>query len=142
MFVYRRAVRFAEVDAARLVFFSRYVEYCHDAMEALFAALPGGYEDFTMRRDLGLPTVRLEIEYRAPLRYGDVARLETDVLRVGRTSITLRHRIWRDADDALVTVVEQVVVVTRLSTLVPQPVPDDVRGLFDAHLVPEGAARS
>jgi 4-hydroxybenzoyl-CoA thioesterase len=136
VFVFRRTVRFADVDAARLLFFARFLDYAHDALEALFAELPGGYAHLTMTRDLGIPTVRIDAEYRAPLRYGDVARFEIDVMRLGRTSITLRHTIRRDSDDEVVATLRHVIVLTRLSTLTPEPLPEDVRTLFARHLRP------
>ena len=76
MFRLERPVRFAEVDAARIVFFARYLDYCHDAIEALFGALDGGYAELTMKRGLGVPSVHVEIDYHAPLRYGDVAVID------------------------------------------------------------------
>lgn len=90
-FRYERPVRFADVDAARIVFFARYLDYCHDAIEALFNDLPGGYAHLTMVRDIGVPSVRVEVDYRAPLRYGDVALIDVTVERVGEKSITLRQ---------------------------------------------------
>jgi 4-hydroxybenzoyl-CoA thioesterase len=133
MFTCRRPVRFAEIDAAQIVFFARVLEYCHDALEALFAALPGGYPRLTMSRDLGIPTVHVEMDFTAPLRYGDVARLETTVLAIGRTSVTLSHVIRRDADGLCCATVRHVIVITRLSTLAPQPIPEDVRALLEEH---------
>ena len=57
---HERPVRFADVDAARIVYFARYLDYCHDAIEALFGGLPGGYAHLTMARDVGVPSVRVE----------------------------------------------------------------------------------
>ena len=134
MLVFRRTVRFAEVDAAGLVFFPRVHEYCHDAIEALFGALDGGYAQLVRARDLGVPTVRLETDFRAPLRYGDVARFETSVERIGRTSITFRHVVRREADDVVAATIRHVVVVSRMSVLGALPVPDDIRALLEEHL--------
>jgi len=139
MFVHRRPVRFAEVDAARIVFFARYLEFCHDGLEALFGALDGGYPALTMGRDIGIPSVHAEVHWRAPLRYGDTARIEITVLKLGRTSITFRHRLVRDADDVVCADVRQVVVTALLATLTPVPLPDDVRALLAQHLVPDEA---
>jgi len=135
MFTYRRPVRFAEVDAARLVFFARFHEFCHDALEALFAALPGGYPHLTQVRDIGIPTVHISTDFTAPLRYGDAALFEIEVLEVGRTSVTFRHTVRREADGAVCAVIRQVVVTTKLATLEPVPVPADVRALVEAHLI-------
>jgi 4-hydroxybenzoyl-CoA thioesterase len=133
VFVFRRPVRFAEVDAAGIVFFPRYHEYCHDALEAFFGELPGGYAALFRERDLGVPTVHLETDFKSPLRYGDVARFEMAIERVGRTSLTFHHTIRREADGVIAATVRQVVVMTRISTLTPIPVPDDVRALLDRY---------
>lgn len=132
MFVFHRPVRFADVDAARIVFFARYLEYCHDALEALFAPLPGGYSAMINDRDVGVPSVRIEVDYRAPLRYGDTARIETVVEKVGNTSVVFVHTLRRDADGTECARVRQVVVTAKLSTLTPLAVPDDVRALLAA----------
>jgi 4-hydroxybenzoyl-CoA thioesterase len=134
MFRFRRAVRFAEVDAARLVFFARFLDYCHDALEAMFAGLPGGYPRLTMVEDVGIPTVRVGARFQAPLRYGDVALFETEVVRIGRTSVEVRHTVRREADGEVCAVIEQVFVTSRLSTLTPVPVPPHVRVLLEAHI--------
>jgi 4-hydroxybenzoyl-CoA thioesterase len=126
MFVFRRPVRFGDVDVAGIVFFPRYHEYCHDALEAFFGELPGGYATLVRTRDLGVPTVHLETEFKHPLRFGDVARFETVIERIGRTSVTFHHTIRRDGDDIVAATVRHVIVLTRITTLTPVPVPDDI----------------
>jgi 4-hydroxybenzoyl-CoA thioesterase len=133
LFTFRRPVRFAEVDAAGLVFFPRYHEYCHDALEAFFGELPGGYAALFRERDLGVPTVHLETDFRRPLRYGDVARFETTIERIGRTSVTFHHTIHREGDDTVAATVRQVVVLTRISTLAPIPVTGDILELLEKY---------
>lgn len=133
IFVFRRPVRFAEIDCAGVVFFPRVHEYCHEALEALFAELDGGYPRLVRTRELGVPTVRLDTEFRAPLRYGDTACIETAVERVGRSSIAFRHRITREGDGTVTALVRHVVVMARLSTLTPVEVPPDVRALLDRY---------
>jgi len=132
---YERAVRFEDVDAARLVFFARYFGYCHEALEALFAPMEGGYARVVLVRGIGFPSVHVEADYMAPLRYGDGVRIATYVLHVGRTSCRLRYDMSRTSDGARIAKVEQVVVVTNLATIEKIAIPDDVRALFESHRV-------
>ena len=134
MFRLERPVRFADVDAARIVFFARHLEYCHDALEALFNQLPGGYAGLTMERDVGVPSVHVEIDYKAPLRYGDVALIDVHVEKIGSKSVIFRHEISRGRDGAPCATVRQVVVTARLTELGAVPIPDDVRALLEAQL--------
>jgi 4-hydroxybenzoyl-CoA thioesterase len=135
MFRHERPVRFAEVDAARIVYFAWYLDFCHDALEALFAALPGGYAHLTMVRGIGFPSVRVEADYLAPLRYGDVALIDVSVERLGTRSIALRYALTRSADGVPCAALRQVVVVSRLDALASIDIPDDVRALLAPHLI-------
>lgn len=134
MFRHVRPVRFAEVDAARIVYFARYLDFCHDALEAFFGELPGGYPHLTMVRGLGIPSVRVEVDYLAPLRYGDTALMDVSVERLGQRSITFVHSLTRAADGVRCAAVRQVVVLCRLDDLVSVDIPEDLRALLTPHL--------
>jgi len=134
MFRFERPVRFAEVDPARVVFFPHVGAYCHDALEALLAELPGGYAALVADRDLGIPTARFDVDFRAPLRYGDVAVIMVEIERIGRSSVALRYVIRRRADDVLCALVRHVIVVARMSTFTSEPIPADMKSVLQAHL--------
>lgn len=134
-FVYERAVRFEEVDAAGLAFFARFFNWCHEAMERFFDGVPGGYVDMINHRRLGFPAVHLEADWKAPLRYGDVARIEVSVPKIGTTSVTFRYVLTRLADGAHVATVDHVTVVTDLDSMTKRPIPDDCRALLERHAV-------
>ncbi|WP_394820588.1 acyl-CoA thioesterase [Pendulispora albinea] len=136
MLVHERAVRFEEIDAAGIVFFPRFLNYCHDAMEALFAPLDGGYVRLVTERHIGLPTVHVEADYRSPLRYGDVARIEVTIPHVGSRSFTLHYRFARAADGLPVAEVKHIVATTDLTAMRAVPIPNDVRAVLERHRAP------
>jgi 4-hydroxybenzoyl-CoA thioesterase len=133
-FRFTRAVRFEDVDAARIVFFARYFNYCHEAMEAFFAALPDGYPHLILKRGVGFPVVHLESDFSSPLRYGDVFDVDVSVKRIGGKSCTFCYAFTNAG--APVAMVTQVVVATDLATIASINLPDDVRALLAQHLVP------
>ena len=134
--VYERPVRFEEVDAAGIAFFARFFNWCHEAMERFFDGVPGGYVDLITRRRIGFPAIHLTADWKTPLRYGDVARIETSVLKVGTTSATLRYTLTRTSDGAHVATIEHVTVATNLDTMTKRPLPDDCRALLELHRPP------
>jgi 4-hydroxybenzoyl-CoA thioesterase len=97
--------------------------------------LPGGYSELVMKRRVGLPTVHLEVDFTAPLRFGDVARIELGVTRIGRSSCTLQTNISRNRDGTKVAAVRSVYVATDLSALRAIGIPDDMRRLLDGHTI-------
>lgn len=140
MFEHRCAVRWGDIDAAGIAYFPQFFDYVHQAIEALFAALPGGYAALTQKRRVGVPTVHLEADYRAPLRYGDQVVVQTRVRSLGRSSVRFEHTLLRCAPEGSglepSASVRQVVVVSDLAALRSIEMPGDIRRLLEAHLEP------
>ena len=129
-----RQVKFEEVDAAGIVFFGRFFNYCHDAMERFFDRVDGGYVGIINQRRMGFPAVHIDASWTSPLRYGDVARIEVTVKKVGTTSCTFRYLVTRASDGVPVATVEHVTVATDLATMKKRALPDDIRALLEAHV--------
>lgn len=142
MLVYERAIRFEEVDAAAIVFFAYYAHYAHEAMEAFFAELDGGYPHLIVGRKIGLPAVHIEMNFKAPAKYGDLLRIETSTARLGNRSAVLRYKMYvahRDGAEmppgtSEVCELLHTVVTSDLTALASCEMPADVRAAFSSHL--------
>jgi 4-hydroxybenzoyl-CoA thioesterase len=134
-----RPVRFDEVDAARIVFFARFLGYAHEAMESFFSGLEGGYQRLILERQIGLPAVDVKMKFSSPARYGDTLRIETTTARLGNRSAVLRYRMRQSGGGALVAEIEHTVVTTDLVRTVSIDMPEDVRAILSAHLETAGA---
>jgi acyl-CoA thioester hydrolase len=87
-FRHRVDVRYLEVDQQGVVFNMWYLAYFDDALTAFLAA--GGLPyDRLLAGGTDLQLVRTEIDWSAPLRFGEPAWVEVTVTRAGRTSFTL-----------------------------------------------------
>jgi 4-hydroxybenzoyl-CoA thioesterase len=133
VFVFERPIRFDEVDPAGIVFFARYANFAHEAIEAFFEDLEGGYPGLIQKRRVGLPIVRYEADFLAPLRYGDKLRVETSCTQLGKTSATFTHEIKNAQTLELCAVLRQVVVTVALDAFRPTPMPPDVRAKLESH---------
>jgi 4-hydroxybenzoyl-CoA thioesterase len=138
-FVFDRPVKFDDIDAALILFFARFFNYAHDAMEAFFGQLPGGYVRLINERRIGFPAVHVEADFISPLRFGDVARIRVEVGRIGNSSCTFLHHMSRAADGAPVARVTHVCAAMNLTTMKAIPIPEDLRALLTRHLVPVAA---
>lgn len=85
-------VRFADVDAAAIVFYPRYFEMLNGAVEDWFAHM--GYDFRRMHVDLGIgtPTVKLECEFVASSELGDELTITLIPRKIGRTSCAFDFR--------------------------------------------------
>ena len=134
-----RPIKFEEMDAAGIVFFGSFLGFAHEAMEHFFEGLEGGYPRLIMSRRVGLPAVKVGMSFHAPLRYGDVLRIETATARLGNRSAVLRYRMFRVPDGALSAEVEHTIVSTNLETLTSCDMPTDVRAILMEHRVVEAS---
>lgn len=134
MIAYERPIRFEDVDAARIVFFGRYLFYAHEAMEHFFSGLEGGYPRLILERGVGLPAVDVNVKFSAPVRYGEVLSIETTTAHLGNKSAKLRYRMRRTGDGVVVAEVLHTVVTTDLAAMRSIEMPADVRAVFEAHL--------
>jgi len=130
----RKLIRFAHCDPAGIGFYPRYVElvnevvedWCRDGLEVDFHTLHEVHR-------LGLPTVRLEMEFMLPSRYGEVLEFSLVVLRIGASSMTIEVRA--SAEDKLRFRGELVVILMSLETMKAVPIDEQWRPGFERWLV-------
>lgn len=129
-FVRELPVRFPDVDFARVVYYPRFFGYCHQVFEDFFAAEVGvPYARMLQERKVGYPTVHASADFKSPLRFGDVVRIELTTDSVGEKSITSRYRLGcKGTACAELKIVTAPVDLERFTGL---KVPDDVRAAFE-----------
>jgi 4-hydroxybenzoyl-CoA thioesterase len=126
-FQQQRAIRFSDCDPAAIVFYPQYFVMLNAHIEDWFTeGLGVDYYRLVAERRIGLPTVRLEVDFVAVSRMGDKVALELEVERVGATSLTLQRHISGVQGDRRMTA-RQVLVTTSLDTHRAIELPDDVR---------------
>ena len=130
-------VRFADVDDARVVYYPRYLHYCHVAFEEWMESGFGKPYAETFQQDaVGFPAVNVNVDYAAPSRFGDVLRIVVSVARVGTKSATIRYRFY--ADDSAPRVDARVTVAcVDMNTFAAMPHPERFREFFERHVEAE-----
>ncbi|MFN4091704.1 MAG: acyl-CoA thioesterase [Brevundimonas sp.] len=94
VFITNRPVRFADCDAAGIVFFPRYFEMLNGVVEDWFAGPLGvSFRELHMERHVSVPTAAIEARFMLPSRLEDDLTFSLSVTRLGGASCTLRHRI-------------------------------------------------
>jgi len=134
-------------DPAGIVYFPRFFELFHEAMETWFAdALGIPYRDVILGRRIGFPTVHTEADFQSPTQFGEHVAVELRVGRVGRSSIELLYRVvgriagrvhGSGGDTDVRATGRTVVALMDLDPASPgyrrgMPIPDDLRARIDA----------
>lgn len=92
-FVKPLLVRFKHCDPAGIVFYPRYFEMMNDLVEDWCAdGLGLSFGEMHLRDGMGVPTANIECRFSAPSFLGDTLSRSLEVIRLGRSSMTLRIR--------------------------------------------------
>jgi 4-hydroxybenzoyl-CoA thioesterase len=130
-------VRFADVDDARVVYYPKYLDYCHVAFEDWMEDGFGKPYSATFQDDrVGFPAVNVNVDYAAPSRFGDVLRVVVTVARVGEKSATIRYRFFA-ADGSQRVDARVTVACVDMHTFAGIPHPERFREFFTRHLEEE-----
>ena len=128
------AIEFNHCDPAGIVFYPRYFEMTNHVCENFFREAVGlSYADM-MKQHAGVPTVRLETDFRAPSRLGDVLEVTLDVLRLGTSSVTFEIVGACSGQVRLVVAITLVWAKEVDGAIGPQPWPDAMRARLQGYV--------
>lgn len=128
-FTHRLTVRFRDCDPLGHVNNAVYLTYLEETRFAHWRA-EWGFGTTDPAADIpGVILARVEIDYRAQARYGDVLEIRMRVATLGRSSFTYEYEIV-DASGGVVATAKSVMVVFDYATQKPVPISDRVRAIL------------
>jgi acyl-CoA thioester hydrolase len=94
-------VRFSEVDSIGIVWHGHFVKYLEDGRESFGRRYGLGYFD-VFEKGLLTPIVKLDINYKLRVRYGETVVIETTYVKCDAAKIIFDYTIYRKSDHAVV----------------------------------------
>ena len=130
-------ISWGHCDPAGIVYYPRFFELFHAAMETWFGQRLGmPYDHVIVDRKIGFPSVHTQADFRRPTRFGERVAVELRVAKLGRSSIAFDY-VVRGSDPADARVVGN--TVCAVMDLDPAsstfhravPLPDDLRAAIE-----------
>lgn len=101
-FLARRLIRFSDVDPAGIAYYPRIHNIIHEAFEDLWEEYIGvRYYYLIQGEKIGFPMIHTEIDFKAPLRFGERALIRVNAFHIGRSSLGLRYLIETRGETAV-----------------------------------------
>jgi YbgC/YbaW family acyl-CoA thioester hydrolase len=126
----RLRVRWAEIDAQKIVFNGHYLMYFDTAIAAYWRALAMPYAQTMDYLGGDLYVRKATLEYEGSARYDDVLDIGVRCSRIGTSSILFHGAVFR-ADEGLVSC-ELVYVFADPHTQTSRPVPQELRDVLQS----------
>lgn len=92
-YVYNTRIQFGHVDAAGVMYFSRFYELAHETYESLMRKAGIPLEKIFNEGEWGMPLVHSEADYRRPWRLGEAVRVEAEIDDLTAGSVSFRYRM-------------------------------------------------
>lgn len=131
-------IEFNHCDPAGIVFYPRYFEMTNSVVENFFADVAGrSFAQMSFAAPAnGVPTVRIEAEFKAPSRLGDKVLFSLRITQLGSRSVTF------DLEAAAEGQVRMRAAITLVwaDGMRSAPWPADVRARMDAYKEQQNAA--
>lgn len=96
-------VRFDEVDALGIVWHGNYVKYLEDGREAWGRKYGIPYMTIFREHGFSVPLVKLNMDYKRPLRYEENCIIETRFINCEAAKIQLAYTIYNEAGEVVLT---------------------------------------
>jgi acyl-CoA thioester hydrolase len=130
-FRYYLRVRYAECDAQKVVFNTRYAEYVDVALNEFLRAV--GFDTNTLiASGLDFQLVKQTIEWKSPARFDDVLEIAIEPVRLGTTSFTCLATFHLAGTDRMVATIETIYVLVGAETLTKTPLPAPFRQALES----------
>ncbi|MEX0300049.1 MAG: acyl-CoA thioesterase [Kordiimonas sp.] len=127
-------IGFQHCDPAGIVFYPRYFEMFNAAIEEWFEKRVGiSFHDIHMVRGEVVPTVHVEVDFKAPSRLGETIILALSLVKIGNSSITFNIDVKEGA--AIRVQAELVLVYAKSALEQSDGWPGDLRAALTKQLI-------
>ena len=120
-----RVLRFGDCDPAGIAYYPRYFDLLNGVVEDWWISMGHPWKVLFGERRIGLPTVRFEVDFRAPAFLEDELSFALWVKRIGSKSVVLDHIVQRGT--TTLWQCAQTLVATSLESHRSIAWPDDLR---------------
>ncbi|MDR3493836.1 MAG: thioesterase family protein [Ancalomicrobiaceae bacterium] len=124
-FTTSRRLGFSECDPAGIAFYPAYMRLLVDVTEEFFAHANSPWPAMIRDRRVGVPTVKLDVDFKAAAFHGDKLDFTLTVIKLGRSSLELAVHVA--VGERTVWTARQILVATNLDTHRAISWPDDLR---------------
>ena len=123
-------VQWGDQDAFRHVNNTVYLRWFESSRIAY--SRQAGLWDLLATANIGPILASIRCDYRRPLTYPDTVRVGSRVVKIGRTSLTIEHRVLGLASGEVAAEGVAVLVLYDYNKAEPCPIPDQVRRAIQA----------
>jgi 1,4-dihydroxy-2-naphthoyl-CoA hydrolase len=124
LFSYDRTVRFADTDAAGVVYFAKVLQMCHEAYEESLAAADIKLQTFFQDTSTAIPIIHAEVDFFRPMYWGDKLLIQLTPQLLNEKTFALNYQIIKDSSQYACAQTKHICIepLSRKTKPLPQPI--------------------
>lgn len=111
-FQYSRTIRFADTDAAGVVYFARLLSICHEAYEESLRQAAIDVQTFFSRGAIAVPITHAEADFRRPLMCGDAITIQLIPRQITPDSFEVQYEVLHEEKVVAIALTRHVCIDT------------------------------
>ncbi|WP_242396337.1 acyl-CoA thioesterase [Anaeromyxobacter oryzisoli] len=130
----QQPVRHPDVDRTGIVYFPRFYDFFHRALEDFFAREVGvPIWELSEKLGVAFPVVHIETDFVEPLQHGDLVTIQVGVTKVTAHAITLAYEVYRPGERDPAARSTVVLACIEVPGWKKTEIPEKVRAAFERH---------
>lgn len=129
-FFYSLRVRYAEIDAQKVVFNAHYLTYFDTAITEFFRKSGYSYADLFTTKGLDFHLIKATVAYLKPIGFDEIIEIGVRIGRIGKSSVTFALGIFGKAQEVCRATGEIIWVCAKPGTYKSHPLPQEFIDLF------------
>lgn len=121
-------IRYADTDHFRVVYYARYLEWFETGRTEILRENGITYAELE-KKGCFAPVVEVKVNYKAPAKYDNVVVLETEITKIGNSSIRFDYKVFNKTDMKLLAEGYTVNVFIN-KDMKPIKVPEEIKKLI------------
>lgn len=127
-FSYQRKIRFADTDAAGVVYFANLLSICHEAYEEYLSSLKINLSSFFQDDLIAIPIIHAEIDFLKPLFCGDIITIKIELSLINDKVFVINYQIFQDNLQVATAMTKHITI--NAQTRKTKPIPTIIRQNF------------
>jgi len=120
-------IRYADTDHFGVVYYARYLNWFEAGRTEILRKNGITYADLE-KEDYFAPVVEVKVNYKAPARYDEIVVLETEIAKIGNSSVRFNYKVFKKEGMKLLAEGYTVNVFINKS-MKPVPIPEEIKKL-------------
>ena len=130
-FLWHIRVYYEDTDCGGVVYHTQYLKFMERARTEMLRSFGFEQDELIEKENIIFAVRSLSVDYLKPSKFNDLLRISSSIRHLGHASLSFDQAVTRESDDTPLCKAEVRVACLNADSLMPCPIPDNLRREFN-----------